>query len=313
MSHPTPTPTPSPSAGRDRGGYHDLLLALLRGGAGRARGLRVALGMVLIGGVLAAAVGTWAFAELAEAMREGATQRFDESVLRALDRLDAPWLEAAMLEITALGNGTVVIALATVAAAFLWLTRHRYSAALLVAATAGALALNVLLKSYFDRPRPQVVTWGTHVSTSSFPSGHATSAIVVYATVAYLLTRLQRRPLARALTLLAAGIVVLLIAASRLFLGVHYPSDVAAGLAIGLAWTAFCMAVLEALHRFIRRDAPEEAVFEAPMPADAGDAANDAADAAAMNAAMNAAIDAAMDADARPPAARPAPPRARWR
>jgi undecaprenyl-diphosphatase len=257
-------------ADRARGSTRDLLLTLLRTGAGHARGLRVALGMVLIGGAVAAALGAWAFAELAEAMREGATQRFDESVLRALDRMDQPWLEAAMVEVTALGNGLVVIALAAVAAAFLWVTRHRYSAALLVAATVGALLLNVLLKSYFDRPRPQVVTWGTHVSTSSFPSGHATSAIVVYATVAYLLARLQRGRLARAATLAVATAVVLLIAASRLFLGVHYPSDVAAGLAIGLAWAAFCMAVLEALHRFIRRDAPAEAAYEEPRPDEPG-------------------------------------------
>ena len=257
---------PADAAHRARESYRALLLALRRRGAGRARGLRVALGMVLIGGALAAAAGTWAFAQLAEAMREGATQRFDEAVLRRLDRLDAPWLEAAMLEVTALGNGMVVIALAVVAASFLWLTRHRYSAALLVAATFGALALNLLLKSYFDRPRPQVVSWGAHVSTSSFPSGHATSAIVVYATVAYLVARLQRRRLSRAITMAISAVVVLLIAASRLFLGVHYPSDVLAGLVSGLAWAAFCMVLLEAAARLVRRDRGGEGENEEPTP-----------------------------------------------
>jgi len=242
------------------------LTTLLRTGAGRARDLRVALGAALIAGALVAAAGTWAFAELAEHVREGATQPFDEAVLRRLDAIHAPWLDEVMLEVTALGNGTVVLALALVSATFLWLNRHRYSAALLGGATAGALLLNILLKSYFDRPRPQVVSWGTHVSTSSFPSGHATSAIVVYATIAYLVARLQQRRLSRIVTLTLAGIVILAIAASRLVLGVHYPSDVAAGLVIGLAWAAFCMALLEAAARLVRRDRSGEAQHEAPTP-----------------------------------------------
>jgi undecaprenyl-diphosphatase len=242
------------------------LTTLLRTGAGRAHDLRVALGAALIAGALVAAAGTWAFAELAEHVREGATQRFDEAVLRRLDAIQAPWLDAVMLEVTALGNGTVVLALALVSATFLWLNRHRYSAALLAGATAGALLLNILLKSYFDRPRPQVVSWGTHVSTSSFPSGHATSAIVVYATIAYLVARLQQRRLSRIVTLALAGVVILGIAASRLVLGVHYPSDVAAGLVIGLAWAAFCMALLETAARLVRRDRSGEAQYEAPTP-----------------------------------------------
>lgn len=243
------------------------LAGALRLGVRGARDLRLALGAVLLVGLALALAATWAFAELAEQVMEGDTQQFDEAVLRRLDAIDFPWLETALLEITALGNGTVVLALAAVAATFLWLTRHRYSAGLLVAATLGGIVLNTLLKAYFDRPRPQVVSWGTHVATSSFPSGHATSAIVVYATVAYLAATLQRRAWARALTLTVAALVVLLIAASRLFLGVHYPSDVAAGLVIGLAWTAFCVAVLEALHRFIVREAPDAAGHEDPMPA----------------------------------------------
>lgn len=247
------------------------LAAALRLGVRLGRDLRVALGALLLLGLAFALLGAWGFAELAEQVMEGDTQRFDERVLRRLDAIDHPWLDTALLEVTSLGNGTVVIAIAGIAATFLWLTRHRYSAGLLVAATLGGLVLNNLLKAYFDRPRPQVVTWGTHVATSSFPSGHATSAVVVYATVAYLVATLQRRAWARALTLAVAALVMLLIAASRLFLGVHYPSDVVAGMAIGLAWTAFCVAALEALHRFIVREAPEAAEHEDPTPREPDD------------------------------------------
>jgi undecaprenyl-diphosphatase len=264
----SPTATRRPGATRASGA----LVALLRRAVRLAHGLRAALGLVLILGTAAALAGTWAFAELAEQVREGTTQPFDDAVLRALDRLHAPWLETVMLEVTSLGNGTVVIVLALVTGTVLWLTRHRYSAALLGTATVGATLLSLVLKSVFQRPRPPEVSWGTHVVTSSFPSGHATSAIVVYATIAYLIARLQRRRWARVTTLTLAALAILLIAASRLFLGVHYPSDVAAGLAVGLAWAAFCMAVLEAVQRFILREAPDETVHEQP-PSD-----DDAAD-----------------------------------
>ena len=246
-----------------------LLLALagrVRRGASRARDLRLALGAALIAGVVVTLGATWAFAELAERVREGGTQSFDEAVLRRLDAVQAPWVDGFMVEVTALGNGLVVLAIAVVAATFLWLTRHRYSAALLASATLGSILLNTMLKAYFDRPRPQVVSWGTHVSTSSFPSGHATSAIVVYATVAYLVARLQRRRLSRAITMAISAVVVLLIAASRLFLGVHYPTDVLAGLVSGLAWAAFCMVLLEAAARLVRRDRDGEEAMEAPTP-----------------------------------------------
>lgn len=258
-----------PSTATHRPAVHrasDGLVALLRLAVRLVHGLRAALGLVLILGVAVALAGTWAFAEVAEAVRAGVTQPFDEAVLRALDQLQAPWIETVMLEITSLGNGTVVVVMALVAGTLLWITRHRYSAVLLGTATVGATLLSLVLKSIFDRPRPPEVTWGTHVVTSSFPSGHATSAIVVYATIAYLVARLQRRWWARAVTLALAALAILLIAASRLFLGVHYPTDVAAGLAIGLAWAGFCMALLEAVQRFIRREAPDEAVHEVPPP-----------------------------------------------
>lgn len=255
----TPPPT-SPASSRQ------LLGAALRAGVRAAHSVRLGLGLVLIAGAIVAVLGSWGFAELAEQVREGTTQPFDERVLRRLEAIDAPWLDHAMLEITALANGLVVVVLAGVAAMLLWVTRHRYSAALLGAASAGGLLISSLLKLYFDRPRPQVAAWGTEVATSSFPSGHATSAAVVYVTVAYLAARLQRRRWTRWLTLVAAAVVVVLIAASRLFLGVHYPTDVAAGILVGLAWAAFCMALLEALHRFIRREAPAETANELPSP-----------------------------------------------
>ena len=244
---------------RERSWFHffwDLLFTALRRSASRANTLRTAVGVIILAGALVAIAGTWAFATVADEVMEGSTQAFDNAVLTWIGSNRPPWLEGAMLEITFLGTGLVVMVLVGVAALFLWLTQHRYSAALLLVSTAGGLVLNSILKAGFSRPRPQIFTWGTHALTSSFPSGHAMSAAVVYGTIAYLAARLQKRRWARVLTLLVAFILIVLIAASRLFLGVHYPSDVFAGVLIGLAWAGFCMATLEAFQKFARRYVP---------------------------------------------------------
>lgn len=98
--------------------------------------------------------------------------------------------------------------------------------------------------------------------SSSFPSGHAMSAAIVYGTVAYLAARLNTRAWARWLLLVAALFIIVLISFSRVYLGVHYPSDVIAGVSIGLAWAGFCMAALEAIQKFAPRRAPETLAAE---------------------------------------------------
>jgi len=235
----------------------DILFRALRASASRAQTLRAALGIVVLVGAGVAVLGTWAFAEIASHVRAGRTQAFDERILTWIGQNTPPVVEQVMLEITFLGTGSVVGVMVGIVALFLWLTRHKYSAALLLVATAGGLVLNSVLKAGFDRPRPQLFTWGTHALTSSFPSGHAMSAAAVYGTIAYLAARLQRRRWARVLTLLAAAVLIVLICLSRLFLGVHYPSDVIAGVIIGLAWAGFCMATLEVFQKFAARHAPQ--------------------------------------------------------
>jgi undecaprenyl-diphosphatase len=126
--------------------------------------------------------------------------------------------------------------------------------------------LSGLLKIGFDRPRRAIFLPQVHTVSSSFPSGHAMSAAIVYSTVAYLAARLHKRRWARWLVMSAAFVVIAMISISRLYLGVHYPSDVVAGLAIGLAWAGFCMATLEAIQKFgIRRD-PRILRDERPAP-----------------------------------------------
>ena len=169
-----------------------------------------------------------------------------------------------MLEITSLGTGTVVGMIVLIAGMFLWLNKHRHSAVLLVVATLGGLVLDNVLKIGFRRPRPQIFEWGTHASSFSFPSGHAMSSVIVYGTVAYLAARLQRNVQARVLTFSLAALIILMISASRVYLGVHYPSDILAGLLIGVAWAGFCMAVLEAAQLYAKHNAPQMLADERP-------------------------------------------------
>jgi undecaprenyl-diphosphatase len=248
--------------------FWDVVFAIVRGIGALARNFYATFGIFLTAGAIVALGGTYLFAEFAGHVSSGRTQAFDDSVLRWVAAHRTPALEPIMLEITFLGTGTVVVMLVGVAGMFLWLSRHRYSALLLLIATIGGIILNNLLKVGFGRPRPQVIDWGTEVVSWSFPSGHAMSAAVVYGTVAYLAARQQKRRVYRLATMLAAVLLILLIAASRVYLGVHYPSDVIAGIVIGLAWAAFCMATLEAIQLYGRRRAPGVRENEQPAQRD---------------------------------------------
>ena len=222
----------------------------------RAHTIFGGIGIFLVAGLVIGMAGTAAFVALADEVREGDTQAFDEAVIRWIQGYHSPLLDRVMIELTALGTGTTVLMIVIVAGLFLTLTQHKYSAILLLVATTGGLALNGILKLGFDRPRPSIFIPAVHTVSSSFPSGHAMSSAIVYGTVAYLAARLHRRRWARWLVMMFALVVIVLISFSRMYLGVHYPSDVLAGVVIGLAWAAFCMATLEAIQRYALRRAP---------------------------------------------------------
>ncbi len=230
---------------------------ILRWIARHVRGFHSAVGLFLSVGFVIALAAVGLFAGLAEEVLKGATQRFDDSVLLWLNSHASEQFDVAALEVTALGSGTVVWMTVLVATAFLWASRHRYSAALLWVAVLGGTVLNILLKNSFNRPRPQLFEWRTpHAGLSSFPSGHAMTSFVVYWTLAYLLTRLETSVVLRRLTWLLAIVVILLIGVTRLYLGVHYPSDVLAGFVIGFAWATFCATGIEVV-RYFRTRRPE--------------------------------------------------------
>ncbi len=269
---PVPSDQPVPGERRERPRrwfvlpFWNIMFRTLRMLAGHAGNFYSTVGIFLVAGAVVAVAGVLGFAELGEHVRGGATQAFDEGVLRWIGAHQHPAITSAMVEITPLGTGTVVLMVVGVAALFLWHTEHKHSARLLLAATAGNILLNGALKLYYSRPRPQVFTWDTHAVSSSFPSGHAMSATVVYGTVAYLVARLQKHTVSRVATLTAAVLIILLICGTRLYLGVHYPSDVLGGIVVGLAWSGFCMATLEASLALARRRENAEEVEEREAP-----------------------------------------------
>lgn len=258
-----------PSTTGTRGRLHlawDVMFGALRFIGRHAHSAYTVFGIFLLSGAVLAIGCTWAFSELAEHVRAGTTQPFDDAVMRWIGSHQNHAVQSAMLEITALGTGTVVAMIVFIAGLFLWLNQHKHSAILLIVATLGGMVLDSLLKIGFDRPRPQIFKWGTYAVSSSFPSGHAMSSVIVYGTVAYLAARLQRNLASRVATMVLAAFIIVLICSSRLYLGVHFPSDVLAGLIIGLAWAAFCMAVLEAAQLYAKHNAPQLLEDEHPAP-----------------------------------------------
>jgi undecaprenyl-diphosphatase len=206
--------------------------------------------------LLVAVSATWAFAAIADEVLEGDTMRFDEWALRALRRAADPakpigpdWLEEVGRDLTALG-GMAVLTLITVAVAgFLWLRRMFGAMWLVLAATLGGLVVSSVLKNSFDRPRPNLVPHLSMVYTSSFPSGHSMLSATVYMTLGALLGRFVQPLRLKAYFLLVALVLTFLVGVSRVYVGVHYPTDVLAGWSAGLAWALLCWLVARALQR----------------------------------------------------------------
>jgi len=231
------------------GGGRSALPALLAWLLRRLRGFYAVAGVLLTGGLLLSLLGLWALSGLTEGVMEGETARFDEGVLRWMNARATPWLDRVALEVTALGGGVVVAAIALVAGTLLWLLGQRAYAALLAAGVGGAWVIYPVLKLVFDRPRPQLFEWRAHYAvSSSYPSGHATLSMVLLAVLAYIVHRLSSRRRVGGVDMLLAGAAVLLIGLWRLYLGVNYPSDVIAGYAVGFAWAVFCALAVEALR-----------------------------------------------------------------
>lgn len=206
--------------------------------------------------LIAIPTGMWAFVELADEVFEGDTEQLDRAILLAMrspDAVDDPlgprWVEELARDTTALG-GSGVLAFITVAAAGYLVLRNKTRATLfLLAAVLGGFAVSTGLKLLFDRARPDLVPHGSHVYTASFPSGHAMMSAVTYLTLGALLARVHPQRRIKAYLLLLTIFLTIAVGVSRVYLGVHWPTDVLAGWAVGACWALLCWVIALYLQR----------------------------------------------------------------
>jgi len=185
-------------------------------------------------------------------------RELEHALLAWLQGHASPWLDQRALEVTALGDGYVVTVLVVATGALLWAFGARVYAACLAAAAAGAGILTPLLKSTFERPRPDAVALRAAFPESSYayPSGHALLSTATLFVIAYVIHRIARR---RSVSLAVGALATLAIALtglSRLYLGVHYPTDVLAGHALGIAWGVLCITAAERMRTRIGETIP---------------------------------------------------------
>lgn len=208
--------------------------------------------------MIAAAGAVWAFFNIGSEVGEGETLSLDKNILLALrnpadpsDPIGSPSFQEAMRDVTALG-GVTVVTLATIVGVLAFLFhRKRWHAAILAATVILADIASEGLKSLYGRPRPELVPHGSYVYSSSFPSGHSTLSAATYLTLAMLISSLEPNRGTKSMVFILAVALVLGIGFSRVYLGVHWPSDVLAGWCLG---AAFALAGWTVLLRSPRRD-----------------------------------------------------------
>ncbi|MBW4472927.1 MAG: phosphatase PAP2 family protein [Stenomitos rutilans HA7619-LM2] len=201
-------------------------------------------------GLLIAGFALWGFYEIAEEVLEKETQSLDTRILLTIRQWHAPFLDRVMIVITNIGNPSVLLVASLVLAAFLLWRKQRAETVTLTLAALGALVLNTVLKALFARARPELWQRTVDVNFYSFPSGHAMMSLVVFGIIGYLLAiHVPRWRVA-----IATGTVLLVcaIGLSRLYFGVHWPTDIVAGYAAGTVWLVACILSLEIWKRRYR-------------------------------------------------------------
>lgn len=208
-------------------------------------------------GILIVVLGSWAFFELAHEVVTGGTLPFDQWLLRAFrtnSDLSVPigpaWLIEASRDITALGGYAVLILLVAIVAGFLHLDGKAGAMRFLLGAVISGYVLGMALKAIVARPRPHVVPYLSPAYNTSFPSGHSMMSAIVYLTLGALFSRFATNlPRLRLYFIIVALLLSGLVGVSRIYLGVHYPTDVLAGWTAGVVWATLCSLIAQRLQR----------------------------------------------------------------
>jgi undecaprenyl-diphosphatase len=206
--------------------------------------------------VLLVVIVAWVFFGVAQLVSGGRTLALDEKLLVALrtpGNLGEPrgpsWLYTAMRDLTSLGSAAVLTVFTLAVVGYCFVRRQAHAAWLVLGCTVGGAVMMNVLKSLFERPRPTVVPHLVNVTSLSFPSGHAMISAAIYLTLGALLARLVQTRLVKLYCIAVAVFFSFVIGMTRVYLGVHYPSDVLAGWTAGLCWSLICWTVASALQR----------------------------------------------------------------
>ena len=199
------------------------------------------------------------FVKLSEEIGDKDTRSFDQYVLSSLRQADDPtqpvgpeWGREVARDITALGSKTLLILIVLSVAGFLFLKNHYGQAWLIIIASLLGVTLMRGLKLFFMRPRPDIIPHFTDVLTQSYPSGHTLMSAVIYLSLAAMLSYFQKSRTLKFYSLTIAILITFMVGFSRVYLGVHYPTDVLAGWALGFSWAAFCWVSFRYInYRFI--------------------------------------------------------------
>jgi undecaprenyl-diphosphatase len=198
----------------------------------------------------------WAFSEVADEVMDAETDHFDATILRVFRQpgdlatgIGPKWMPTAVGDLTALGGTAVLTLIVLMVIAFLILRRKWASALLVLCASVGGTLLSTILKSFFQRQRPSVVPHLTEVTSLSFPSGHSMLSAVIYLTLGAILARTTKDRKVKAFFMLTALFLTVLVGATRVYLGVHFPTDVLAGWCAGTTWALLCVMVARWLQK----------------------------------------------------------------
>ena len=217
--------------------------------------------LLLVAGLAVIAAGVLAFIGIADEMSEGEAHAFDMAVLQALhpdaahpsDPVGPFWVDHAAADLTAIGSVSVLAALSLAVGGFLALNRRRLEAGIIVLAFAGGLTLSEALKGVFGRERPPEIYRASEILNASFPSGHALLSAVVFLTLGTMLAQTIKGRAGRIYVMSIAIAVVILVGVTRVYLGVHWATDVLAGWAAGAAWATACWLAERRLRAWLAR------------------------------------------------------------
>ena len=223
---------------------------------------------VLVASLAVIAAALLGFIKIADEMTEGEAHVFDMAVLQALhpdaanpsDPIGPFWLDHAAIDLTALGSVSVLAAISLLVGGFLVLQRRRLEAVIIAVAFGGGLAISQALKGFFARERPPEIYRASDILNASFPSGHALLSAVVFLTLGAMLAQAAKGRALRIYVMAVAIVLVLLVGVTRIYLGVHWMTDVLAGWSAGAAWATACWLT----GRWLKQRRPAPAAKSAP-------------------------------------------------